>query len=136
MSISSFAQLEVSGVVTDMSSGQSVPGVTVMIAGSSKGVNSDVNGKYSITVPNKKATLIFSFVGYLTQEIAVNGRREMNVSLVIDTKTLEEVVVVGYGEIRKSDLTGAVSQLKYSEDSDKPITSADQFIQGRVSGVS
>ncbi|RYC70118.1 TonB-dependent receptor [Spirosoma sordidisoli] len=128
------ADITVTGTVTD-EKGEVLPGVSVVIKGTSKGSTTNIQGKFSMAVPTGSATLVFSFVGYLSQEVAVGNKTSINVSLKPDTKSLEEVVVVGYGEIKKSDLTGSVSSLKAEGNEDKPITSIDQLIQGRASGV-
>ena len=129
------ADITIKGKVIAIENNEPLPGVSVVIKGTSKGAATNNNGEFSIDVPNNKAVLVFSFVGYLSQEIPVENRTQINVTLVQDSKALEEVVVVGYGEIRKSDLTGSVATLKAEGNEDKPITSIDQLIQGRTSGV-
>ncbi|WP_077921845.1 TonB-dependent receptor [Spirosoma sp. 209] len=128
------ADLTITGTVTD-EKGEILPGVSIVVKGTSRGVTTDNQGKYRISVPDTKAVLVFSFVGYEKQEVSVGARVIITVNLKVDDKTLNEVVVVGYGTVRKSDLTGAVSKLKTEGNEDKPITSIDQLIQGRVSGV-
>ncbi len=129
------ADITIKGKVIALDNNEPLPGVSVVLKGTAKGAVTNNNGEFILVVPNNKAVLVFSFVGYLSQEIPVSNRTQINVTLVQDSKALEEVVVVGYGEIRKSDLTGAVSKLKTEGNEDKPITSIDQLIQGRVSGV-
>ncbi|MDI9859368.1 SusC/RagA family TonB-linked outer membrane protein [Flectobacillus roseus] len=124
----------VTGKVTD-ENGNPMAGVTVLIQGTQKGTNTDSKGNYKISIENEKAILLFSFIGYKKQAVVVGSRSVINVSMVADNTSLEEVVVVGYGELKKSDVTGSVSKLKVDGNEDKPIASVDQLIQGRVSGV-
>ena len=85
------------------------PGVSVVVKGTQRGTSTDVNGDFEITVPDVESVLVFSFVGYISQEIVAGTQFELNVSLVTDTKSLEEVVVIGYGTAKKGDLSAAVS---------------------------
>ena len=128
-------QQKVSGTVTDASNGDPLPGVNITVQGTTVGTVSDVNGKYSVDVADVNAILVFSFVGYVSENISVNGKSAINVSLVADIKSLEEVVVIGYGTVKKSDLTGAVSSISSSDISDSPVQSVGQALQGRASGV-
>lgn len=123
----------VSGSVTDYS-GESLTGVNVIVKGSSSGTITDINGNYKVNV-NPNATLIFSFVGYLKEEVPVNGKSVIDVSLTEDIQVLHELVVVGYGVQKKSDLTGSVIQMG-SDDVDN-LSSQDitSNLQGRVPGL-
>jgi TonB-linked SusC/RagA family outer membrane protein len=123
------------GKVISFEDNEPLPGVSVMIKGTNKGSSTDANGEFKITGANSKSILVFSYVGYLGQEQAVGTRNSISVKLVQDSKALDEVVVVGYGEINKSDLTGSVSQIKAQGITEKPISTVEQFLQGRVSGV-
>ena len=125
----------ITGVVTGIDNNEPLMGVSVLVKGANKGTSTNKKGEFTIVVPNNKAVLSFSYAGYLSQEQAVGSRTFLNISLVKDSKALDEVVVIGYGEIKKSDLTGSVSRLKAEGNEDKPITSIDQLIQGRTSGV-
>ena len=125
----------ISGVVTAIDNNEPLMGVSVLVKGTAKGTSTNKKGEFTIVVPNNKAVLSFSNAGYLSQEQAVGSRTFLNISLVKDSKALDEVVVIGYGEIKKSDLTGSVSKLKAEGNEDKPLTSIDQLIQGRTSGV-
>ena len=108
VSLSMFAQDKtVTGKVTDKSDGSGMPGVSVSVQGSNKGTQTDVNGIYKISTP-ANATLVFSFVGFTKQEIAVGTRSEMNVVLASADKALDEVIVVGYGTTTRKDATGGV----------------------------
>ncbi|MFC0186582.1 carboxypeptidase-like regulatory domain-containing protein [Pseudarcicella hirudinis] len=100
----------VSGVITDDKK-EPVPGVSVQIKGTTRGVVSDVNGQYKITVPNEKAVLVFTSVGYLKKEVEVGNQSIIDIVLQTDNKSLDEVVVVGYGTVKKGDLTGAVTTI-------------------------
>lgn len=101
---------KITGVVTD-DFGEPIIGVTVRVKNAQNGAVTDVNGRYSVNAP-KNATLVFSFIGYRTQEVAVKGRTTVNVTLKEDSQMLEETVVIGYGAVPKRDLTGSVSSLK------------------------
>lgn len=127
--------ITVKGKVTDAETGSGLPGVSISAKGSTKGAITDVNGDYSIAVTDSKTVLVFSYVGYTPQEITVGGQTQINVSLQADTKTLSEVVVVGYGTVKKTDVTGAVKSVR-SEDFNKGIiNSPEQLLQGKVAGV-
>ena len=119
----------VSGRVTTIDTGEPLPGVNVIIKNTSQGTLTDLNGKYQLEVdPN--ATLVFSYVGYIREEIAVNGRSVIDVTLVPDIRALEEIVVVGYGEQEKATLTGSVSTVKSAE----LITTRNENVQNMLSG--
>lgn len=127
----------VSGKVTDAETGDNLPGVNVLIKGTTVGTSTDANGSYSLSVPSDNAVLVFSFIGYASTEVVVGAQTAINQSLQSDIKSLEEVVVVGYGTQRKADLTGAVGGLRASDVdiASKPITSPDQLLAGRVAGI-
>ncbi|AEI47311.1 TonB-dependent receptor [Runella slithyformis] len=125
---------KVSGIVTDESNA-GLPGVSVVLKGTQRGTNTNSEGKFDIEVPDDKAVLVFSFLGYFTQEIAVGSQTQLNVSLKVDTKSLEEVIVVGYGVQRKSDLTGAVATVKGETLQERPSASLNQALGGRLTGV-
>jgi TonB-linked SusC/RagA family outer membrane protein len=128
-------QIEVTGTVTDSNTGEPLPGVNIVIEGSTVGVISDVNGKYSIEVSDPNASLSFSFVGYLTEKVMVQGKTTINVALIPDIRTLEEVVVVGFGTQKKINLTGAVGVATAEDIESRPVTSAPQALQGLVPGL-
>lgn len=128
------AQNEVSGNVRD-ETGAALPGVSVLVKGTNTGTVTDTDGRFSISVPGPEAVLVFSFIGYLTQELSVGAEDELQVRMQVDQQRLEEVVVVGYGTQRREDVTGSVSSIS-SEDLERiPMTSFDQGIQGLASGV-
>lgn len=124
----------ITGVVTD-EQGQTLPGVNVIVKGTTQGTTTDTEGEYTITVADQSAVLIFSFIGYAQQEIPVGNQTQINVSLVPEIKSLEEVVVVGYGTQKRKDLTGSIARVT-SEEFIQPSTgSFDQMLQGKVPGV-
>lgn len=125
---------KVSGKVTD-ENGEPLPGVSILIKGTSKGVSTDVSGNYSLVVPNSNAILLFTYTGYQSREVIVGGQSQVNVQLVPDSKALDEVVVVGYGTQRKVDLTGAVASVISKDITSRPYTNPDQILAGRMSGV-
>ena len=118
--------ITISGTVTD-SNKEAVIGANVLLKGTSTGTITDVEGKYQLTVP-ENGTLVFSSVGYTSQEIAVNKRRIINVTLSDDIMLIDEVVVVGYGTVRKSDLTGSVGKVTTSELNQLSTTDIGQAI--------
>lgn len=124
----------IKGTVTD-ESGLGLPGVSVLVKGTNKGTITGVDGGYTLVVPNNNAVLVFSFVGYESQEIAIGNQTSVDVKLKTDVKSLGEIVVVGYGQVKKSDLTGSVASVKAKDITAFPITTPVQGIQGRVSGV-
>ncbi|MFV0505917.1 MAG: SusC/RagA family TonB-linked outer membrane protein [Bacteroidales bacterium] len=127
---SAYAQKMVTGVVTD-TEGSPIPGVTVMVKGTTKGAITDVDGKYSLSAP-VGAVLHFSFVGMEDVEITLEGEVEINVRMLESAEALEEVVVVGYGTQTKESLTGAVSQISSESIENKPVSNIGQALQGTV----
>ena len=131
-----FAQeRRVSGTVTDASDGSSLPGVTVVVKGTTIGTVTDIDGRYELTV-TPDATLVFSFIGMLTQETVVGDRSVINVAMEPDIATLQETVVVGYGVQQRRDVSGAISSVSGDAIRTIPIQSFDQALQGKASGVS
>ncbi|PHN08239.1 SusC/RagA family TonB-linked outer membrane protein [Flavilitoribacter nigricans] len=129
-----FAQRTVTGVVTDGESGTGLPGVNLIEKGTTNGASTDIDGNYSITV-GENAILQFSYIGFQPQEIEVNNQTTINVTLLTDSETLDEVVVIGYGTQRKSDLTGSVSQVGGEDLQNLPAARVDNMLQGRAAGV-
>ncbi len=127
-------EIEITGQVSS-EEGETLPGVNVLVKGTSIGTITDIDGNYRVSAPDNAETLVFSYVGYLTKEIPINGQNVINVSLSPDVTALEEVVVVGFGTQKKADLTGAVGSIPSEEIAAKPITSPDQILAGRISGV-
>ena len=124
----------VTGKVTDRT-GASVPGATIVVKGTTNGVVSDNNGNFSLANIPENATLVFSFIGMKTQEISVTNKTIINVVMEDETIALEEVVAIGYGVIKRQDLTGSVSSISGAALKDIPVTSAAQAIVGRMAGV-
>ncbi|AQG79555.1 SusC/RagA family TonB-linked outer membrane protein [Spirosoma montaniterrae] len=124
----------VSGVVKD-ETGSALPGVSVVLKGSTQGTTTDAEGKYNLAVPGSNARLVFSYVGYVSKEIAVGSQSSLDVALQADDKTLNEIVVIGYGTARKSDLTGSVASVKQSQLLERPAPSLNQALAGRMAGV-
>ncbi len=125
---------EVRGQVTDAAS-LPLPGVNVVVKGSTVGTTTDVNGKYVIVVPDENAVLVFSYVGYEKTEIPTGTRTTVNVVLQVGERSLDEVIVVGYGTRKKSDLTGAVATVDSKEITQLPVDRIEQGLQGRIPGV-
>ncbi len=127
------AQTTVRGVVTDQT-GQPLPGVNVIVAGTTTGTITDMDGKYQLTAP-ADATLTFSFIGFETANEAVAGRTTIDVAMEDETLDMEEVVVVGYGQMKRSDVTGSVVSVGDDAIQKSVVTSVDQVLQGRAAGV-
>ena len=123
----------ITGKVVDQT-GDALPGVTVQVVGTNVGAITDVNGNYSINA-SANATLHFSFVGYVPQDVAVGEQRMINITLQEDVAQIEEIVVVGYGVMRKSDVTGAVLQVTEGQLKDRPVANAMEALQGKAAGV-
>ncbi|GAA4440344.1 TonB-dependent receptor [Ravibacter arvi] len=129
------AERQLTGKVVD-EKGESLPGVSVMIKGSSRGTSTDLDGTFSISIPDDNAVLVFSFVGYLNQEITAGTRTSLDVAMQPDNKTLEELVVVGYGTQKKVNLTGAVSTVDIAKETQsRPITSLSSGLSGLAAGL-
>lgn len=126
-------QVPVTGTITD-TAGEPLPGVTVIVSGTANGTASDLDGNYSIAAP-AQGTLQFSYIGYKTQSVQINGRTNINVTMQEDSDMLDELVVVGYGQMKKSDLTGAVGSLAGGDIKDAPVNNLGSAIQGRIAGV-
>ncbi len=125
----------VTGTVRATENNESLPGVNILVKGTSIGTTTNADGKFSINVADDNAILVFSFIGYTSQEMALGGRTTMDVSLTPDIQSLSEVVIVGYGEQERRDLTGAVSSVRSKDFENIPIISADAMLQGRAAGV-
>lgn len=129
-------QMRVTGKVTDASTRESLPGVFVVVKGSTNGTMTDTEGSYSLVVPGQAAVLQFSFVGYQVLEETVGTRASIDVALQMSTLGLEEVVVIGYGTVKKSDLTGSVGSVSGENLSGGMVMAPHQAMQGKVTGVS
>ena len=126
--------ITVTGTVVDPAENEPLIGATIRAKGTSAGVATDIDGNYSISVP-PKSTLIISSIGYETKEIAVDGRTHIDIQMTSTSAMLDEVVVIGYGVQRKSDITGSISSVSGKDVNDVPVSSALQALQGKASGV-
>lgn len=133
--ISASAQIQIKGTVVSANDSEPMIGVAILEEGTSNGRITDLNGNYSIQVSNSNATLTASFIGYKTQTVKVNGRSVINFRLEEDTQVLDEVVVVGYGVQRKSDLTGAVASVNSKDLKGLATTDAAAALQGKAAGI-
>ena len=124
----------VRGKVTDAQTNEALPGVNVVQTGTTNGVVTNFDGEYQITVP-ASSTLSFSFIGYTNQEIELNGKTIINVSLGVDTKQLDEVIAIGYGSVKRKDMTGSISTISGEELSKIPIANTAEALKGRLPGV-
>lgn len=129
-----YAQSKVNGRVAD-TSGEPIIGASVMVQGTSNGGVTDINGNFTVNNVPAKAILKVSYVGYVTQSVAVNGRSTINITLKEDALNLEEVVVVGYGVQRKTDVTGAMTRVSGEDLNTKPVANAFEALQGKAAGV-
>ncbi|WP_417443139.1 SusC/RagA family TonB-linked outer membrane protein [Joostella sp.] len=127
-------QNQVQGVVLDVNN-TPLPGATVHLKGTKNGVVTDFDGNFSINVPNGSGTLVVSYISYITKEVSVSGTQKVTIVLEEDLNELDEVVVIGYGSVKKSDLTGSVSTVKAEDITNASTVSVDQALAGRASGV-
>ena len=125
----------VTGRITDGDANNPLPGASIVIKGTSVGTTTDANGEYSIAVQDQSTTLVFSFIGYATQEVQINGRTRIDVTLSPDVQSLEEVVVVGYGTQRKKDLTGAVAHVDAESLKAEATANLTSMLRGNVPGL-
>ncbi len=133
---STFAQtLTVKGTVADAGTGELLPGVNVVLKGTTQGTITLGDGTYSIDVPSADAVLLYSFIGYKQQEVPVNGKTEINVALETEATQLDEVVAIGYGTVKKRDITGSVASVKGEDLQAIPVASPEQAIAGKLAGV-
>ena len=128
------AEQRITGLIRD-DQGNPLPGVNVLLKGTAQGTTTSTDGKYSLTTPNGAGTLVFSYIGYVTQEVPINNRTTLDVTLVEDTKALSEVVIIGYGTVKKSDLTGSVATVNSREIKAFPVASVDQALTARATGI-
>lgn len=135
VSVPLYAQsVQVSGTITD-DTGQAVPGVSILEKGTANGTTTDTEGKYTLNVSSGSSILVFSFIGYKSQELPVNNQSAINVSLEADVTALEEVIVTGYSVDKRRELTGSVSTVKSKDLTFAPTGNVEQMLQGRVPGV-
>ncbi len=127
--------LKVGGIVTDLQTGEPIPGVNIIIEGTINGTTTDFDGKYTIDVPGNDATLLFSFIGMTTVKEQVNGRTVINVALGTDSEVLGDVMVVAYGTTTKEAFTGAAEVVSSEKLEDRPVTSFEKALQGTTAGL-
>jgi len=128
--------VQISGTVTGSEDGLPLPGVNITVKGTTIGAISGTDGRYTMAVPSGSQTLIFSFIGFVTQEVAIGGRTSINVVLRQDLYNVDEVIVVAYGTQQKREIAGAITTVKGDEIRSVPVQSFDQALQGKAAGVS
>lgn len=134
LSAQTAGKINISGTVTDQL-GEAIPGASIVVIGTMKGTITDETGRYYLENVAENATISIDFLGYKTKTTPINGKAVINVVLEDDTTVLDEIVVVGYGQMKKSDLTGSVASVKTDKLTDIPANSIDGLLQGRVAGV-
>ncbi len=130
-----FSQKTITGTVKDLTMGEPLIGVNVIVKGTAKGTETDFDGKYVLDNINPTDILVFQFIGSKTKEVTVNNQSVINVILEEDVETLQEIVVIGYGSVQKKDATGSVTSISAKDFNKTPVVGADQLIQGKVPGV-
>lgn len=131
----SLSEKTIAGRVTDAEKGEALPGVNVLLKGSTNGTVTDVNGRYTLIIPEGPASLVFSFIGYVSQELVISSQSVLDIALVADVQSLSEVVVTGYSSERKKDITGSVAVVDMKAMKSIPGGSAVRALQGQASGV-
>lgn len=126
---------QVTGLVLASDNDLPLPGVSVTLRGTTRGTTTDAQGRFALTVPDEGGTLVFSYVGYLAQEVSVGNRSSIEIRLSPDTQALGEVVVVGYGTQQARDVTSSITSLKAKDLQNQPVTSPDALLQGKAAGV-
>ena len=127
-------EVTISGTVTDVN-GDPLTGATVRLANTNIGTATDIEGAYVITVPDDAATLVFSFIGFVTQEVAIDGRTEIDVVMEEDVARLEEVIVTGYGTQLRKDVTGSIASVSAADIASRPVASVEKALQGLIPGL-
>jgi len=125
----------VSGKVTSSEDGTPLPGVSVAVKGTAQGTITDSQGAYSLAVSSSATTLTFSYIGFVSQDVAISGKSTIDVNLIADITQLTELIVVGYGEQKKEDLTGSIATVKGAMIENRPFSSVDKALQGQVAGL-
>ncbi len=131
----SYAQTTVTGTVTDSSDNSPLPGVSILVKGTSTGTTTDLDGKYTLSVPAGGEILVYSYIGYSNQEVAIGNQSKIDIALLVDDETLQEVVVTGYSVDSRRETTGSVSTVKAKDLKAIPSGNVEQQLQGRVPGV-
>ncbi len=130
-----YGQIRITGTITEAGNAAGLPGATVVVKGSAEGTAANTDGSYELTVADEKAILVFSYIGFKDQEVLVGNRRTIDIALVSDATLMEEVVVMGYGSQKRSNISGAVSTISSEEISELPVLRVEQALQGRTAGV-
>jgi TonB-linked SusC/RagA family outer membrane protein len=125
----------VSGQVTDAETGEGLPGVNVLLKGTGTGVNTDLDGNYKISVPSEGGALVFTFIGMETQEVTIGSRSVVDIQMQTDVEQLSEVIVTGYGSVKRADLTSSISTVSGEDIQSIPIAGIDNLLQGKSPGV-
>ena len=125
----------VKGIVKDATTNESLPGVNVLVKGTTIGTATNKNGKYQLSVPSLTDTLVFSYIGYKTEVVAINGKTQINVNLTPQTITGQQLVVIGYGSIKQSDVSGAISEIQNNGLGKVPVISPGKALMGKIAGV-
>lgn len=133
--ISMFAQNTLNGVVLDSGSQQPLPGVNIVIKGTSNGTTTDFDGNFSLEKVKQNDVIVFSYLGYKENTVIYTGQKNISVSLTEDSQQLQDVVVIGYGTVKKEDATGSVTSLTSKEFNKGTIVTADQLLTGKAAGV-
>jgi len=133
--LGAFQQNTVKGTVKDATTGEALIGVSVVVKGTTSGQLTDIDGKFSIPVPGGQATLIFSFIGYTTQEVVATPGTDLNISMATEVTQISEVVVVGYGTQKKESVVGAITQVNNATLMQSGATTVTNAIAGKLSGV-
>ena len=128
-------QKKITGTITDASNGEAIVGATVLIEGTTQGTITDLDGKFSLDIAKENAVLVVKFLGFNTQSIPVGDQTNLNIKLTTSTNNLDEVVVVGYGTVKKTNLTGSVNSLQSKSIAAYPVTNVSQALQGQLAGV-
>lgn len=127
-------QKNITGKVVDVLN-EGMPGVNVQVKGTTSGTITDMDGNFSISIPNAKSVLVFTFIGYVKQEVVVGNQSKLTIQMKDDTQSLDEVVVVAYGTSRKGDLTGALTTMKPDVNEAAKAISIDNLLEGKVAGL-
>ncbi|HNT41625.1 MAG TPA: carboxypeptidase-like regulatory domain-containing protein, partial [Tenuifilaceae bacterium] len=127
--------VRITGTVTSSEDGMPMPGVSVIVPGTTIGVSTNIDGKYEINVPANATTLSFSFIGFTTQDVAIAGRSVIDISLKPETVEMEEVVVVAYGTVKREAKTGSVTTVSSENIAEIPVSSVDKALAGKLAGV-
>lgn len=135
--IATAQEINIKGVIKDANTGEAIPGVNIVVSGTTTGTISTADGAYTITVPSPNSVLVFSFIGYNTENVQVNGKKEINITLIQTIENLEEVVVTGYQTQKKVDVTGAISVVEMKKIASQSLSSGNvmQALQGNVAGL-